>query len=223
MASRPYEQPLLEHEHLEDTSPSTMRIAGHPDYKDDVFYVCQPGTQNDLSKDGQWTTDISEALHVQLNPGDDQVTHTSDTTTTITAINNNCNATARPLTPPTSSLEQVFISADGIDLYQPDTSFVLYAINSGFRNSGDAQNFGGELAFRGGRTTMELDSSCLPRPESVRTKGDTWFEEPADHDDWALMPVPRGLPSMFVLWNGNWYYAISYLKASFADGAGEDD
>ncbi|PYH77019.1 hypothetical protein BO82DRAFT_406630 [Aspergillus uvarum CBS 121591] len=126
----------------------------------------------------------------------------------------------------TTKLEQVFISADGTDLYQPDTSFVLYAINSGFRNSGDAHNFGGELAFQswpynyGARFQL---SSCQGKTRLssneggylVVTMGLADYLEPAD-DDGALMLIPRGLPSMFVLWDGDWYYAVNYLEASFS-------
>ncbi|RAK72232.1 uncharacterized protein BO72DRAFT_501154 [Aspergillus fijiensis CBS 313.89] len=54
-----------------------------------------------------------------------------------------------PTPPHPEDPEQVYISAEGIHLYQPDTGFVLYAINSGSRNSGDTHNFRGKLAFRG--------------------------------------------------------------------------
>ncbi|PYI35973.1 hypothetical protein BP00DRAFT_301599, partial [Aspergillus indologenus CBS 114.80] len=81
-------------------------------------------------------------------------------------------------------------------------------------------NEGGYLVVTMGLADY-LEGECLDH--TMRSACETceeWYplgfsEEPAD-DDGALMLVPRGLPRMFVLWDGDWYYATNHLKASFS-------
>ncbi|RAH67273.1 uncharacterized protein BO66DRAFT_158214 [Aspergillus aculeatinus CBS 121060] len=130
---------------METTSPFTTRIIGSSGR---VAYFTSRPTRPESSTIKKCIGPRGASRPARPGRRPSHSYHTFNTTT-ATTITENHNATDPPLTPHLSDPEQVYISADGIHLYQPDTGFVLYAINGGSRISGDTHNPRGELAFRG--------------------------------------------------------------------------
>lgn len=207
-------------------------LNSHPDYPE-VFYIHRE--QQYLSSQGTWRDSIDNALIVQIDPEPNW----SGTPPTIS-----------PLTNPIISADHP-ISADGIDLYQPDQLFLLYPIGNLWL--GDANHppddtliFGGnpysdglpfKISVHEGKTRIVSDDGmfltamipadlveyvkeeCRQHTASTRclrcdrtyTLG--FVSEPRD----CITLVPRGLPSMFVFYDGVFYYRFEALKASYAD------
>lgn len=208
-------------------------LTSHPDYRDDVFYICRELQY--LSRVGLWTDNIVDALHVQLDPELDPDADVPPD---------------QPLFNPIVSASNP-ISADGIDLYHPDKWFALYPIIGDCLWSGNADEFESKLFFGGkaysvgipfrlsknegkiqirsmnGKflTVMPPDnfgylgkecrqhnalSRCLRCMHSYSVG---FHSKPQD----CFTLIPRGLPSMFVLHDGAYYYRINVLKSSYAD------
>ncbi|RHZ48887.1 uncharacterized protein CDV56_105217 [Aspergillus thermomutatus] len=213
------------------------QLHSHPIYKDSVFHICC-GSQY-LSQEGHWTGNIDEALDVQIDPEDPEITDSADNAPILSLAEPVINS-AHP------------ISADGIDLYHPDKQFALYPVTRDDLWLGDAGNFNGKLIFGGnpysagipfqlsvheGRTrirandgmylTVFMEDDLVPYlKEECRQHSrvsscahcSTWYSlgfhsEPDD----CLALIPRGLPSMFVLHDGAFYYSVNVLKASYAE------
>lgn len=87
-------------------------LTSHADYPNDVFYIRRE--QQYLSSKGTWTDSIGNALIVQIDPEPNW----SGTPPTISSLPNPVISADHP------------ISADGIDLYQPDQQFLMYPIGN---------------------------------------------------------------------------------------------
>jgi len=208
-------------------------LISHPDYRDDVFYIRREHQY--LSEQGKWTDNIENALKVQIDPEPDW----GDSPPTVT-----------PLANPVISAENP-ISADGVDLYQPDQAFLLYP-GRGLWMGNAEHSPEDKLVFRGnpysdgltfslsvheGKTRIVsddgkfltvimpsecaeyLDEACRLHTASSRcTRCEKQYtigfaSEPRD----CLTLVPRGLPSMFVFYDGVFYYYFDALRGSYAE------
>ena len=208
-------------------------LTSHPDYPEDVFYI--QNKQQYLSPQGKWTDSIDNALKVQIDPEPDW----GDPPPTIS-----------PLASPVISADNP-ISADGIDLYQPDQRFLMYPIGGlwmgnaehspedklVFRGNPYSDGLTFELSVHDGKTrivsddgmflTVVMPAECAeylaeecrqhtastrcPRCERNYTIG--FVSEPRD----CITLVPRGLPSMFVFYDGVFYYHFDAIKGSYAE------
>ncbi|KAJ6094078.1 hypothetical protein N7467_002923 [Penicillium canescens] len=208
-------------------------LTSHPDYPDDVFYIQHK--QQYLSSQGKWTDSIDNALKVQIAPEPDW----GDPPPTIS-----------PLASPVISADNL-ISADGIDLYQPDQKFLMYPIGGlwmgnaehspedklVFRGNPYSDGLTFELSVYDGKTRIVsddgmfltvimpagcaeyLDEECRQHTASTRCPGCErnytigFVSEPRD----CITLVPRGLPSMFVFYDGVFYYHFDAIKGSYAE------
>lgn len=208
------------------------QLSSHPDYRDNVFYICRDSQY--LSQSGLWTDSTADALIVQLDPtGDGDVTTLPTLSTHIVSASNP-------------------ISADGIDLFLPDKWFALYAVRGDCLWFGDASEFESQLFFGGepysigipfqlseneGKIRIRskdgrflgvmmspncfdyMDQECQQQHNASsrcsRCMGNYSIGYHSDPQDCFTL-IPRGLPSMFVLYDGAYYYGVDVLKSSFA-------
>ncbi|CAI7630549.1 unnamed protein product [Penicillium palitans] len=197
----------------------------HPDYDGDVFYISN-GSQY-LTQDGKWVDDINDAVEVQIDPVGDY----GDAEPPIpTSIPNPVIDTSNP------------ISADGVDLYHPDKWFSLYPINGDSIWTGDAGEFGGKLYFGGnpysdgmsfrlseqdGRTQIRsYDGKYLVvmmEPDVAAYLNEGCKQHTRSEPQEGFVLVPNGLPSMFALSDGIFYYKVNVLKGSYAEVARVED
>jgi hypothetical protein len=213
------------------------QLNSHPIHKDNVFHICR-GLQY-LSRDGRWTGNIDEALNVQIDPEDPDSVDNADNTP-ILSLPEPINYSTHPVSADGIDL---YHPDKQFALY-PLTRDGLWYGDAG--NSNNKLIFGAnpysaglpfQLSIHEGRTriranddmylTVFMEEDLLPylkeecrQHSRVSSCADcsTWYSlgfrsEPDD----CLAMIPRGLQSMFVLYDGVFYYSVNILKASYAE------
>lgn len=210
-------------------------LISHPDYQNDVFYI-RCGQQY-LSQRGQWTDSVYDALKVQIDPEPDW----GGNPPTIPPLANPVISARNPISADGIDLyhpDQWFI------LY-PITGDCLWMGNSEkslesklvFRGNPYSDGLSFQLSVHDEKTRISSDdgmfltvimspgsadylneecrhhnaSSRCPRCMDLYTIG--FHSEPRD----CITLVPRGLPSMFALYDGIFYYRVDVVKGSYAE------
>ncbi|KAJ5481630.1 hypothetical protein N7475_000442 [Penicillium sp. IBT 31633x] len=212
-------------------------LTDHPDYEGDVFYIRNGSQDQYLAQDGQWTNNVNDAIKVQIDPvgdyGDAEPPIPPPLTNPVIDARNPISADGVDLYHP----EKWF------SLY-PVTGDCLWTGDAGEFNSklffgGNAYSDGicFQLSEHDGKTRirsydgkylvvmMEADvAAYLDEKCKQHTKFDRcsrcmlhytigYSSEPEE----GFLLVPRGLPSMFVLNDGLFYYRVNVLKGSYAE------
>jgi hypothetical protein len=213
------------------------QLNSHPIYKGNVFHICR-GSQY-LSREGRWTDNINEALDVQIDPEDPDRTDSTDNAPILSLSEPIIN----PAHPVSADEIDLYHPDKQFALY-PVTSDGLWYGDAG--NFNGKLVFGGnpysagipfQLSVHEGRTrirandgmylTVVMDDDLVPYLKeecrqhsrvSVCADCATWYSLGfrAEPDD-CLALIPHGLPSMFVLHDGCFYYSMNVLKASYAE------
>lgn len=208
-------------------------LTSHPDYPDDVFYIQHK--QQYLSSQGKWTDSIDNALKVQISPEPDW----GDPPPTISPLAYPVISADNPISADGIDLyhpDQQFLIYPigglwmGNAEHSPEDKLV-------FRGNPYSDGLTFEFSVHDGKTrivsddgmfltvTMPaecagyLDEECrqhtastrCPRCERNYTIG--FVSEPRD----CITLVPRGLPSMFVFYDGVFYYYFDAIKGSYAE------
>ncbi|PKX88744.1 uncharacterized protein P174DRAFT_446248 [Aspergillus novofumigatus IBT 16806] len=207
------------------------RLNSHPIYKDNVFHICR-----------HWTDNIDEALDVQIDPEDPDRTDSADSADSAPIL-----SLSEPIMDPSHPVSADGIDLYHPDkqfaLYPVTSDGLWYGDASNFNGK---LIFGGnpysagipfQLSVHEGRTqirasdgmylTVVMEDDLLPYlKEECRQHSrvsscahcSTWYSlgfRPEPDDCLAL--IPHGLPSMFVLHDGAFYYSMNVLKASYAE------
>lgn len=209
-------------------------LQSHPDHQDDVFYICH-GEQY-LSQNASWTASIVDALKVEIHPMN-RFADTSDINV-LTSLSDPVIDDHNPISADGVDLYH----PDAWFCLYPLTGDCLWTGNAG--NFESELFFGGEiysdglyfrLSMHEGQTRIRSGDEFLSitlgpnmaehLPEGCRQhnawskcpKCAHWYSlgfQPEPKDCFTL--IPRGLPSMFVLYDGAYYYRVSVLKSSYA-------
>ncbi|KAF7164133.1 hypothetical protein CNMCM5623_008823 [Aspergillus felis] len=213
------------------------QLKSHPSYEDDVFHICR-GSQY-LSREGHWTDNIDEALDVQIDPEDPYTTDSADSAPILSLSEPILN----PAHPVSADGIDLYHPDKQFALYPVTSDCLWYGDASNFKGK---LIFGGnpysagmpfQLSVHEGRTRIRandgmyltvlmeddlvqhLKEKCRQHSRvSSCADCSTWYSLGfrAEPDD-CLALVPRGLPSMFVLYDGAFYYRMNILKASYAE------
>lgn len=203
----------------------------HPNYEGDVFYIRNESQY--LTLDGQWTDNASDAVRVQLDPVGDY----GDEEAPLLP-----NPVLNAANPVSADGIDLYHPDKYFSLY-PITGDCLWTGDAGefqgtlfFGGNPYSVGMGFQLSKHGGKTRIRsydgkyltvmmdaevaacLDEGCKEHTRSNRcsscmrcyTIGFT--SQPEE----CLSLVPRGLPTMFVLYDGLCYYRVDALKASYA-------
>ncbi|KAF4186333.1 hypothetical protein CNMCM7927_005567 [Aspergillus lentulus] len=213
------------------------QLSSHPIYKDNVFHICR-GSQY-ISREGRWTDNIDEALDVQIDPEDPDRADSTDNAPILSL--------SEPIIDPAHPVSADGIDLYHPDkqfaLYPVTSDGLWYGDASNFNGK---LIFGGnpysagipfQLSVHEGRArirandgmylTVVMEDDLVPYlKEECRQHSrvsscahcSTWYSlgfraEPED----CLALIPHGLPSMFVLHDGAFYYRMNVLKASYAE------
>lgn len=213
------------------------QLSSHPIYKDNVFRICR-GSQY-LSREGHWTGNIDEALDVQIDPEDPDSTDSADNAPILSLPEPIINSTH----PVSADGIDLYHPNKQFALYPVTRDGPWYGDAGNFNSK---LIFGGnpysaglpfQLSVHEGRTRIRANDgmylTVLIQDDLVRYLKEecrqhsrvsscahcsTWYSlgfrpEPDDY----LALIPRGLPSMFVLHDGAFYYSVNVLKASYAE------
>ncbi|KGO69162.1 hypothetical protein PITC_095750 [Penicillium italicum] len=194
-------------------------LTDYPEYEGDVFYI-RNGSQH-LNQDGQWVDHVNDAVKVQIDPVGDY----GDAEPPISPSISN------PVIDPGNP-----ISADGVDLYHPDKWFSLYPINGDSIWIGDAGEFESKLYFGGnsysdgmcfqlskhdGKTRIRsYDGKYLVvmmEPIVAAYLDEDCKQHTSSEPQEGFVLVPKGLPSMFAVNDGFFYYKLNVLRGSYAE------
>lgn len=209
-------------------------LAEHPDYPGDVFYI-RHGSQY-LAPDGRRTDSVDDAVIVQLDPQSDgsdaDLALPPPPSHPILDAENPISADGIDLFLPDKWFSLYPITGDCLWLGDAGEFHDMlyfggnpYSLGMGFQLSRPEGNI--RICSTEGRylsVTMDaevaeyLDESC--RQHTWRDQCSRCSEcyslgfssEPQE----CLSLVPTGLPSMFVFYDGVYYYQVSALKGSFA-------
>jgi hypothetical protein len=213
------------------------QLNSHPIYKDNVFHICR-GSQY-LSLEGRWTDNIDEALDVQIDPEDPYRTDSADSAPILSLSEPILN----PAHPVSADGIDLYHPDKQFALYPVTRDGLWYGDADNFNGK---LIFGGnpysagipfQLSVHEGRPrirtndgmylTVLMEDDLVPYlKEECRqhsranscTDCSTWYSlgfRPEPDDCLAL--IPRGLPTMFVLYDGAFYYSMNVLKASYAE------
>ena len=212
-------------------------LSSHPGYRGDVFYI-RRGPQY-LSEGGLWTDSIGDAVKVQIDPELDHNNDDDDDVSLVPPLSNPVVSAANPISADGIDL---YHPEKWFALY-PITGDCLWSGDAS--NFESKLVFGGnpysigmpfQLTNNDGKTRIRsydgrfltvmiepevaeyLKEECrqhnalsrCPRCMNCYTVG--FHPEPQD----CFTLIPRGLPSMFVLYDGAFYYRAKVLKAGYA-------
>ncbi|EEA21246.1 hypothetical protein TMatcc_009348 [Talaromyces marneffei ATCC 18224] len=209
-------------------------LKSHSDYRDDVFYICR-GVQY-LSQSGSWTASILDALMFEIHPMNifDDLSNVNVLTSLSDPVINDHN--------PISADGVDLYHPNAYFCLYPLTGDCLWTGDAGdFKSElffgGDIYSNGQtfRLSMNDGKTRIQSGDRFL----TVTLRPDTTEYLPEacrQHNAWSKCPkcahwyslgfqsvadncftlIPRGLPSMFVLYDGAYYHRVSVLKASYA-------
>lgn len=206
----------------------------HPDYDGDVFYICKESQY--LTLDGQWTDSINDAIKVQLDPmgdyGDDEPPLPPSLPNPIIDADNPISADGIDLYHPDKYFCLYPITGDCLwtgDAGEFQGTLFFggnpYSIGMGFqlfRHEGKTRirSYDGKYltVMMDAEVAAYLDEGCKEHTRLSRCSRCTrcytigFSSQPEE----CLSLVPRGLPTMFVLYDGLFYYTVDALKASYA-------
>lgn len=211
-------------------------LTDHPDYEGDVFYI-RNGSQY-LTQDGQWVNGVNEAaVKVQIDPvgdyGDAEPAIPPSIPNPVIDTSNPISADGVDLYHPDKWFSLYPINGDSI--WTGDAGEFGSKLYFGGNPYSDGMCF--QLSKHDGKTQirsydgkylvvmMEPDvAACLNEGCKQHTRFDRcahcmlhytigYSSEP--HEGFVL--VPKGLPSMFALSDGIFYYRVNVLKGSYAE------
>ncbi|KAK4860887.1 hypothetical protein LT330_004618 [Penicillium expansum] len=210
-------------------------LTDYPDYEGDVFYI-RNGSQY-LTQDGQWTDHVNDTVKVQIDPvgdySDAEPPIPPSIPNPVIDPSNPISADGVDLYHPDKWFSLYPINGDSI--WTGDAGEFESKLYFGGNSYSDGMCF--QLSKHDGKTrirsydgkhlvvTMEasvaayLDEDCKQHTRFDRcsrcmlhyTLG--YSSEPHE----GLVLVPKGLPSMFALNDGIFYYKVNVLKGSYAE------
>ncbi|KUL87860.1 hypothetical protein ZTR_03198 [Talaromyces verruculosus] len=209
-------------------------LKSHSDHRDDVFYICR-GEQY-LSQSGSWTASIFDALKCEIHP-----MNTFDDPSNVNILTSLSDPVIDDHNPISADGIDLYHPNASFCLY-PLTGDCLWTGDAGEFQS--ELFFGGDIYSNGqifrlsvndGKTRIQSGDMFLSvtlgpdmaeyLPEGCRQHNAwskclecaNWYSlgfQSMPEDCFTL--IPRGLPSMFVLYDGAYYHRVSVLKASYA-------
>lgn len=209
-------------------------LTEHPTYDGDVFYISKESQY--LKLDGQWTDNIDDAVKVQLDPvgdyGDVEPALPASLANPIIDAGNPISADGIDLYHPDKYFYLYPITGDCLWLGDAgEFKGTLY-----FGGNPYSIGIGFQLSKHEGKTRIRssdgkyltvmmdaevaayLDEGCKEHtrlsqcPRCTRCYTIGFSSQPEE----CLSLVPKGLPTMFVLYDGLCYYRVDALKGSFA-------
>ncbi|KAJ5796245.1 uncharacterized protein N7518_004785 [Penicillium psychrosexuale] len=210
-------------------------LTDYPDYEGDVFYI-RNGSRY-LAQDGQWTDHTHDAIKVQIDPagdyGDAEPPIPPSISNPVIDPRNPISADGVDLYHPDKWFSLYPITGDSI--WSGDAGELETKLYFGGNPYSDGTCF--QLSEHDGKTRIRsyegkylvvlmepsiaayLDEGC---------KGHTRFDRCSrcklhytigysSEPDGGLFLIPKGLPSMFVLNDGLFYYKVDVLKGSYSE------
>lgn len=202
-------------------------LTDYPDYEGDVFYISK-GSQY-LAQDGQWTDDVQHAVKVQIDPEGDygEAEHPMPPSIAhpLIEVDNPISADGIDLYHPEKWFSIYLITGDC--LWLGDAREFESVLSFGTNKYSDGISF--QLSKHEGKTRIRLydgkyltpmmedslashlDEGCKQHTKfSQCSSCKRWYTlgfsaEPQD----CLSLVPMGLPSMFVFYDGLFYYKVA--------------
>ncbi|KAJ5115861.1 hypothetical protein N7456_000209 [Penicillium angulare] len=211
-------------------------LSAHPDYEDDVFYISKDTKY--LNKDAKWTDNIQEAIEVQIEPvgedyGDAEVSVPQEISNPIIDENNPISANGIDLYYPDKWFSLYAITGDSLWLgdaseFESKLCFAGNPYNFGmgfqlFKHEGKTRIFCRNdkylTVMMDGEVAQYLDEACKQHTRFTRCSRcmRCWSVGFSSEPEECFSLVPKGLPSMFALYDGLCYYRFNALKGSYAE------